>query len=65
MLLQATAFVIARLYLHRTPFGVIPAKAGIQFENMRIGWIPAFAGMTEREAMSAQVLAPGQQGGPQ
>ncbi len=31
---------------------VIPAKAGIQFPVLRtprFGWIPAFAGMTERD----------------
>jgi hypothetical protein len=29
-----------------TPVSVIPAKAGIQGDAARQGWIPAFAGMT-------------------
>ena len=35
----------------RTPFPVIPAKAGIQTEFVPVSdaaWIPAFAGMTIR-----------------
>jgi hypothetical protein len=39
-------------------FAVIPAKAGIQlFFNLPKGWIPAFAGMTSKNASSSDFPA--------
>jgi hypothetical protein len=39
------AFYLIR-YLPQTIKTVIPAKAGIQCQMPKPGWIPAFAGMT-------------------
>ncbi len=37
-------------------YDVIPAKAGIQFQIEFPSWIPAFAGMTDREQTGICVL---------